>query len=113
MEADAAVVDALQAHLVAAVLDLDPLEDVAVGVADRDDERVHSLGLARDVELGEHGGHPAVPGGVADPVLARVLVGRVDDELLRGGVIARLRADAADVGAVTALAHGEAAGQVD
>ena len=39
-------------------------------VADRDDERVHAVPLAADLELGEDDGQLGVGGGVADVVLA-------------------------------------------
>ena len=47
-----------------------PGSDLALLVADRHDERVHALGLAADLELGEDDRELGVLGGVADVVLA-------------------------------------------
>ena len=80
-------------------------------VADRHHERVHALGLAADLELGEDHGELGVPGGVADVVLAsRVAVGG-DHELPGVGVVRRHRAERLHVGAVAGLGHREAAHQ--
>ena len=89
-----------------------PSERLAGLVAQRHEQRVHAALLALCGQLGEHDRQPAVARGVADVVLARVVVGRVDDELLGLGVIGRRRAERLDVGAVAGLGHGEAAGKV-
>ncbi len=70
---------------------------------------MHALGLALDLELGEDHGRVGVPGGVADVVLARHLVGRGDHELLGRRVVGRDRAECLDVRAVSGLGHREAA----
>ena len=113
VERDPAVVHAVQPQLRPAVLDRDPGEHRAVLVAQRDEQRVHAARLAADDELGEHGGHAPVARGVADVVLARVGVRRVDDELARVRVVRRGRAEGLDVGAVAGLRHREAADQVE
>ena len=108
VEPDASVVDAVEAHLGAAVLDADAVEHPAV-LADRDDEGVHAVPLAADLELGEHDGQLGVGRRVADVVLAARVVGRRDHELLRLGVVRRHGAERLHVGAVAALGHREAA----
>ena len=69
--------------------------------------------LAADDQLREHRGHAAVARGVADPHLVRVVVGRVDDELLRLRVVGGRRAQVLDVGAVAVLGHREAARELE
>ena len=108
VEPDAPVVDAVEAHLVAAVLDAYAVHDRAVA-ADLDDEGVHPVGLAVDLELGEDGRELGVGGGVADVVLAAGVVGSRDHELLGLRVVARDRAERLHVGPVAGLGHGEAA----
>ena len=108
VEPDAPVVDAVEAHLGSAVLDAYAVDDLPAG-ADRDDEGVHAVPLAVDLELGEHRGELGVGGGVADVVLAARVVGSRDDELLGRGVVRRDGAEGLHVGAVAALGHREAA----
>jgi hypothetical protein len=67
---DAAVVDPVQAHLLAVVLDPDAVAQLPVLVAHRDDEHVHTVTLAVDLELCEHRRHPPVPSSVPDVLLA-------------------------------------------
>ena len=69
--------------------------------------------LAAADQLREDDRQPAVAGGVADVVLARARRGRVDDELLRGRVVGRGGLQRLHVRAVVALAHREAAGQLE
>ena len=81
VEAQAPVIDAVQAQLLAAIGDLDPGERRAVVGADRDQQRVHAARLAADDQLAEHRRQPPVAGGIADVVLARRLGGALDHEL--------------------------------
>src|SRR5439155_17213567 len=78
----------------------------ALLVADRHDERVHTVIDAGHDDTREDDGDATVLGGVADEVLARVRVRRVDDELLRGRLVRRGRPNALEVGAVPDLGHG-------
>ena len=78
-------------------------------LADRDDEGVHAVALAVDLELGEDRRELGVGGGVADVVLAARVVGSRDHELLGRGVVRRHGAERLHVGAVAALGHREAA----
>ena len=110
VEGDPAVVDAVEAHLEAVVLDRDAVEHLAA-TPQRYDDGVDPVPLAGHLELGEHHGELRVPGGVADPVLASRRVGRGDDELLGVGVVRRDRAERLHVGAVPHLGHREAAHQ--
>lgn len=77
VEGNGAVVDAVQADLVAAVADLDALAEAAVVVADAADEGVHAVvlrglaALGRQAQPGKHGRPHAVLGSVADPPLDR------------------------------------------
>ena len=115
VEADPAVVHAVEAHLETVVLDGDAGADLAglvIALADRDDERVHALTLTADLELGEDDRELGVHRGVADVVLPRVLAGRLHDELLRFGVVRRDGADGLHVRPVTGLGHREAAHQL-
>src|SRR5437763_1000945 len=54
----------------------------------------------------------AAPRGVADVVLDRALVRRLENELASLRVVGGVGADRLDVGAVPGLRHGEAAGQL-
>ncbi len=110
VEPDAAVVDAVEAHLASVVLDADAGHDPAAG-PERHEERVHALGRAVHLQLGEDDGQFGVAGGVADVVLARPVVGGGEDELLSPGVVPGDGAERLDVGAVAALGHREAAHQ--
>ncbi len=111
VEADPAVVDAVEPHLAAVVLDVDARAGLAL-LADRHDERVHALGRAADLELREDDRDLGVLRGVADVVLARLVAVRGDHELLGGHVVRRDRAERLDVGAVPGLGHREAAHQL-
>src|SRR5690606_30992216 len=110
VEPDPAVVDPVEAELVAGVGDAYARRGLAVD-PDRDDDRVHSVLLAADLELGEDDRELAVAGGVADVLLARGVVGGGDDELAGPGVVAGDGLDVGDVGAVAGLGHREAAHQ--
>ena len=74
---------------------------------------MHAPLLAAGDQLGEHDGQAPVARGVPDVVLARVVRGRVDDELLGLPVVGGGRAERLHVGAVAGLGHGEAAGQIE
>ena len=71
VEDDPSVVDAVQPELGATVGERHAGHRLAVEIADRDQQAVHAMRLAADHQLGEHRRHPAVPGRVADVVLAR------------------------------------------
>ena len=71
---------------------------------------MHAVAPLADDQLREHHGHPPVPGGVADVVLARVVVRRVDHEPAAG--VGRGGAQVLDVRAVPGLGHREAARQL-
>ena len=83
VEPEPSVVHAVEADLRAVVLDAHAVERVPVLVPDGYDEPVHALGVAVDLELGEHHRHAGVIRGVADVVLARRVVGGGDHELPR------------------------------
>ncbi len=68
--------------------------------------------LVSDDEPREHHGEAAVSRGVADPILAGRLRGRVDDELACRGIVGGGRLEIAHVGAVSGLRHRVAAGQL-
>ena len=112
VEPDPSVVDAVEPDLGAVVLDADAGQRLSLLVADRHDERVHALGAAVDLELGEHHRHRRVRGGVADVVLAREIVRSRDHELLRVVVVRRDGAQRLHVGTMARLGHREAAQQV-
>ena len=107
IEEEPAVVDSGQTHLGAAVRDGDPGRRLPGIVTDGDENAVHPVVLATDDELGEDGGHPAVPGSVADVVLAGAGVGGVDDDLVGFGVVGRGGVQVLDVGAPAGLRHRE------
>ena len=113
VEGDPAVVDAVEPELRPAVLDRHARHQLAAGVAQRDEQGVDAARLAAADELREHDRQPAVAGGVADVVLARARRRRVDDELLGGRVVGRGRLERLHVRAVVALAHREAAGELE
>ncbi len=73
---------------------------------------MHAVALAIGDQLGEYHRQPAVPGGVADVILARRPVRRVHHELLRRRVVGGGCAQVLDVRAVAGLGHREAARQV-
>ncbi len=110
VEPQPAVVDAVEAHLRAVVLDPDAVADLAL-LADRHHEGVHALGPAAELELGEDHGHLGVGGGVADVVLVGLGAAGLDHELLGGHVVRRDRAERLHVAAVPGLGHREAAHQ--
>ena len=113
VEPDLAVVDAVEADLRAVVGDPHAVDDVALLVPQGNEQGVDPLALAADDQLREDRGHPPVAGGVADVVLAVLLARRVDHELPRVGVVGRRGPHLLDVGAVAALAHREAARQLE
>src|SRR4051794_36258922 len=113
VEGEPAVVDAVEAGLVAAVLDRDARTRVSLVIADRHEQRVHAVALVAGHQLREDHGDPPMARGIADVVLDRVLVGRLQDELAALGVVRRRRADRLDVGAMTGLGHREASGQLE
>ena len=108
-EVQPAVVDAVEPALQAVVLAADPLEESALGVAERHVERVHAVVHALGDELGEHHGGGAVQRRVAEVVLPGAAERRVDHELLLRLVVRRGRADRRDIRAVSRLGHGERA----
>ena len=137
VEPDAAVVDPVQPFLRPAVLNAHAGKDPAAGVPDGDQEGVDAvvveggggrggcgglagmvvrfqrgvIAAARHAQPGEDGGHAAVQRGVADVVLAGVVVRGGDHELGGRGVVGGGCAEVADVGAVTGLGHGVASGK--
>ena len=132
VEPDPPVVDPVQPFLRPAILDAHAGEDPAALVPDGDQEGVNAvvvedggrgvvgmvvwlprgvLTTARNAQPGEYGGHAPVQRGVADVVLARVLVRGGDHELGRRGVVGGGRAEVADIGAVPGLGHRVAAGK--
>ena len=113
VEAQPAVVHAVEPGLRSVVADGDTGHRVAVVVADRHQPGVHAPALALGDQLGEDDGHPAVLGGVADVVLAGGLVRGVQVEAAGLRVVGARGAQLLDVGAVPGLGHGEAARQVE
>ena len=111
VEPEATVVDAIEAALVPAVLDPHAGAGPPPLIPDRDQESVHSTAGAAGDQLGEDRGQASVAGGIADVVLARVIVGRVDDEFLALWVVGRRGPDRLHIGAVPGLSHGKAAGK--
>ena len=138
VEPDAPVVDAVQPFLRAAILDADARGGRAGIVPDGDQEGVHAVVLEGEgprrgrrgvcagrgsvvrggaipanghTEPREDGGHAPVQRGVADVVLARVVVRGGDHEFARRGVVGGRRAEVPDVGAVAGLGHGVAPGK--
>jgi hypothetical protein len=110
-EPQAPVVDAVQPGLRTTVLDPHPGHRPARLVADRHQERVHTVRPVADDELREHHRHPPVAGRVADVVLACLVVGGVDREPVVGE---RGRgAQVLDVRTVAGLGHREAARHVE
>ncbi len=87
VEPDAPVVDAVQAELVAAVLDPDAVADLALLIPQRHEDAVDAALLAAHVELAEDRGHLAVARGVSDVVLAVLVRRRRDHELLGHRVV--------------------------
>jgi hypothetical protein len=85
----------------------------AVLVAEGHDKGMDAVFLVADDQLGEHRSDPAVARGIADVLLVRPRRRGVDHELLRIGVIGRGRLKLPYVGAVRALGHREAAGQLE
>lgn len=100
---EAAVVDAVEAHLVPAVLDPDARERRAVGVAQRHEQCVDAVLLVVDRELRKDRRHLRVLRPAADPVLLRRVARRVDDPLVTCTIKDRRRLDAADVRTVPQL----------
>src|SRR5690606_24302746 len=101
VEPEAAVVDAVEAELLAAVLDAHAGPVATLLVAAGDEDGVDAVGLAGDDELSEDDGQAAVTSGVADVFLVSVVVGREYDELVGGGVVGGCGFDVRDVRAVT------------
>ena len=75
-------------------------------------ERVHAVALARRSRAGRTPPPAGVPGGVADVVLARLVVGVVITNSPVAGVVGRHRAERLHVAAVPGLGHREAAEQL-
>ncbi len=73
---------------------------------------MHTVTRVIDLQLREHGGHPAVTHGVADVDLTRPTGRRIDHELARFLVVARQRLEVAYVGAVRRLGHRVATGEL-
>ncbi|MDR6143925.1 hypothetical protein QE375_003479 [Microbacterium foliorum] len=97
VEAQTAVVDAVQSALEPVVLSSDARQVDAVIAAQRHVEAVHPVVDAVRDQLGEHRRRDAVQCGVAEVLLRRAAERRVDDELLRRGVVRRGRADRGDI----------------
>jgi hypothetical protein len=112
IEAEPAVVDALQTGLGAAVADGHAWAGRAGIVPYRHQERVHAFAYAGGDQLGEDHRHPTVHGGVADVVLAGSLERRVDDEVGAVHVVRGSGTDRGHVRSVAGLSHGEAARQL-
>ena len=112
VEPEAAVVNPIQSALVAAVLDPHVATRPPAFVADRHQQNVHPTPLAARDQLSEDRGQAAVARHVADVILARVIVGRVDHELLALRVVGCGGPDRLDVGSVASLGHGEASRQL-
>ena len=112
VEPDAPVVHAVEAELVAAVAEPDAGHRPAALVADRHHDRVDAVLFVADPQLREHGGHPGVGGGVADPLLAGALVRGVDHDRVAVRVVGRGGPEAHHVRAVAELGHGEATEQL-
>ncbi len=68
---------------------------------------------AADDQPGEHGGHEAVDGRVADVLLVRLVGRRIDRELVRLRVVGRRRLPVLHIGAVGGHGHREAAGELE
>ncbi len=64
---------------------------VAGIVAEADDEHVRPLPLAIHRQLRKHGADLAMLARASDPELAGLVVRRVQDELLGGGIVLRLQ----------------------
>ena len=96
----------------AAVLDPHIAARPPAFVADRHQQDVHPTPRAARDQLREDGSQAAVARHVADVILARVIVGRVDHELLALRVVGRGGANRLDVGPMPGFGHGEAARQL-
>src|SRR5207302_7964074 len=100
------------AALWAAVLDPPARARPPAFVADRHQQDVNAAPLAARNQLREDGCQASVAGHVPDVVLARVIVGRLDDELLALRVVGSGGPDRLDVGTMPGLGHGEAPRQL-
>src|SRR6202012_1747636 len=117
VENDAAIVDARQTTLVLTVRRGHTGQVVAVGVADRHQDAMHTvvdlLTVFGGEELGEYRCDGGGFGGTADVVLARGGSFGVNDELLGVRVVGCGRLKGLHVAAVSGLGHRETAAQLE
>lgn len=81
-ELNSAIVDAVNAHLHATVLNCNTRHHVSIAITKRDDKRVHTVILSVDDQPRKARASNAIVRCVANPVLPRQEVGRVDNEFL-------------------------------
>ncbi|KFM28972.1 hypothetical protein F751_6491 [Auxenochlorella protothecoides] len=119
-EPDGAVVHAVEAHLVAAILNVHARSQAPRRGAQRHHKGVHAVvvqlaaaGGRRDLEAREDRGGQTVLRRVPDPPLERAVVGGMDDPLVGLDVQHCLGLQRRHVRAVAQLGHGEAAGEVE
>ena len=105
-----AVVDAVEAHLLSAVADLDARQGhVVLVVSDLADEGLDAVILPFDDHLSEENAFPGHFAEVANPEFNGGLCRRVEHEFSGVDVIGGGCLDASDVGAVAELGHAVAA----
>jgi hypothetical protein len=81
-------------------------------VAQGDDEHMNAVALTSDLELREDRRHPPVARGVADVLLAGLVIRRIDHKLVVLAVVGRGRPEVLDIRSVAGLGDREAAGQL-
>src|SRR5699024_10920556 len=112
IEGEYPVVDAVEPGLVTTVRDLYARPWPVCLVPDRHHERVHTPIFLPGDQLGEHDGRLAVTGCVADIVLRRPRVRRMNHELRRRRIIRGCRFEVLHVRTVAGFGHGETTRQL-
>lgn len=87
LELHTTIVDTIDTHLDATILNHHVLHNIAVAVAQGHNKRVHTIVLAIKNQASKAGARQGVVSSVANPVLLRREGGRVDDELASALVI--------------------------
>jgi hypothetical protein len=101
----AVVVDAIEAHLVPAILDAHARQWLPRVVANGHEEGVHAMRFATGLELGKDDHRPAVRRGVTNPFLARRGARRMEHEDPALGIVTGNGLEIANVRAVAELGH--------
>ncbi len=113
LEREPAVVHPVEPDLGAAVLDAHPRQGLATRIADRHHESVNAAGLPAQQELREDHGDLPMQRGIADVVLARRAMGRLEHEVAGGRIVGGGGFERLHVRAVPRFGHRETSRQLE